>query len=342
MINIKSLVRSNILELKPYSSARDEYTGKEGIFLDANENPFGELNRYPDPYQHNLKKKLAELKGVNIKNMFVGNGSDEIIDLAFRIFCEPGYDKALTFSPTYGMYNVSAAINNVELLKLPLNENFQINLERLQPYFHDDKLKLIFICSPNNPTGNLIDEQTIEFILNNFNGIVIIDEAYIDFAPAESLVKQIHNFNNLIISQTFSKAWGLAAARVGTAYANEELIQLYNKVKPPYNVSKINQLAAINALDNFSVYKEQLNLILSEKLRLRTELQQINLVKKIFPSDANFLLIQVEDANQLYAQLVNHQIITRNRNNQLANCIRISIGTPAENDKLLYKLKTLS
>lgn len=342
MIDINSIIRPNILELKPYSSARDEFTGKEGIFLDANENPFGELNRYPDPYQNELKQKLAALKGVCINNIFVGNGSDEVIDLAFRIFCSPGFDKALTFSPTYGMYDVSAAINNVELLKLPLNEVFQIDIRKLEPYFNDNSIKLMFICSPNNPTGNLMNKNDIEFILNNFNGIVIIDEAYIDFAENGSLISLINSYNNLIVSQTFSKAWGLAAARVGTAYANEEIITLYNKVKPPYNVSKINQQAAIVALDNSSKFEKNLNLILAEKERLKTEIQGIDLVKKIYPSDANFLLMEVGDANQIYSQLVNQQIITRNRTTQVTNCIRISVGTPEENDELLNALKTLA
>lgn len=343
MINIENIVRPNILELKPYSSARDEFTGKEGIFLDANENPFGELNRYPDPYQNELKQKLAELKGVSTNNIFVGNGSDEVIDLAFRIFCSPGFDKALTFSPTYGMYDVSAAINNVELLKLPLIEEFQIDLEKLEPYLNDDSsIKLMFICSPNNPTGNLMNSEDIEYILNYFNGIVILDEAYIDFAESGSLISLINSYNNLIVSQTFSKAWGLAAARVGTAYANEEIITLYNKVKPPYNVSKINQQAAIDTLDNSNRFEKNLNLILAEKERLKTELQEIDLVKKIYPSDANFLLLEVDDANQIYSQLVNQQIITRNRTTQVTNCLRISVGTPEENDELLNALKTLA
>ena len=342
MINIENIVRPNILELKPYSSARDEFTGKEGILLDANENPFGELNRYPDPYQNELKQKLAALKGVSTNNIFVGNGSDEVIDLAFRIFCSPGFDKAITFSPTYGMYDVSAAINNVELLKLPLNEVFQIDIGKLEPYFNDDSIKLMFICSPNNPTGNLMNKSDIEFILNNFNGIVIIDEDYIDFAENGSLISLINSYNNLIVSQTFSKAWGLAAARVGTAYANKEIIKLYNKVKPPYNVSKINQQAAIDALDNSSRFEKNLNSILAEKGRLKTELEEIDLVKKIYPSDANFLLLEVNDANQVYSQLVNKQIITRNRTAQVTNCIRISVGTPEENNELIKALKSLA
>lgn len=342
MILIKNIVRPNILKLKPYSSARDEFTGKEGIFLDANENPFGELNRYPDPYQKELKEKLAALKEVNTNTIFIGNGSDEVIDLAFRIFCRPGFNKALTFSPTYGMYDVSAAINDVELLKLPLNQDFQIDLEKVKPYLNDELITLLFICSPNNPTGNLINKEDIAYILNNFKGIVIVDEAYIDFAEADSLLGLLHQYNNLIISQTFSKAWGLAAARVGTAYSNKEIIQLYNKVKAPYTISEINQKAAIKALENYTTYKQHVKLILDEKERLKTELQQISLVKKIYPSDANFLLVEVDDANQRYTQLVNQQIITRNRNMQVPNCLRISVGTKEENDKLIHALKTVS
>jgi histidinol-phosphate aminotransferase len=278
---------------------------------------------------------------VNTNNIFVGNGSDEVIDLAFRIFCRPGFDKALTFSPTYGMYDVSAAINDVELLKLPLNDEFQIDLEKTKPYLSDNNVKLIFICSPNNPTGNLMNKNDIEFILNHFNGIVIIDEAYIDFSETDSLISLINQYNNLIVSQTFSKAWGLAAARVGLAYANPEIIALYNKVKPPYNVSGINQKAAINTLDNIKVYEENLTLILNEKERLKTQLKAIDLVKKIYPSDANFLLVEVDNANELYQLLVEQKIITRNRNKQVNNCIRISVGTPEENQKLITALKNI-
>lgn len=341
MIKIENIVRPNILELQPYSSARDEFSGKDGIFLDANENPFGTLNRYPDPYQKELKERLAELKEVNTNNIFIGNGSDEVIDLAYRIFCSPGFDKALTFSPTYGMYDVSAAINNIELLKLPLNQDFQIDLEKVKPFFNDSSIKLIFICSPNNPTGNLINKNDIEFILNHFNGIVILDEAYIDFAETDSFISLIDKYNNLIVSQTFSKAWGLAAARVGLAYANSEIISIYNKVKPPYNVSEINQQAAIKALDNITIYKENLNLILNEKDRLKNQLEEIDLVKKIYPSDANFLLVGVDNANELYQLLVEQKIITRNRNKQVANCIRISVGTPEENKELINALKNI-
>ena len=340
MIKLENIVRPNILELQPYSSARDEFSGKEGVFLDANESPFGELNRYPDPYQKDLKQRLAELKKVDTNNIFVGNGSDEVIDLAFRIFCNPGLDKALSFSPTYGMYDVSAAINNVELLKLPLNQGFQINLEKVKPYLTDSSIKLIFICSPNNPTGNLMNKSDIEFVLSNFNGIVIIDEAYIDFTKGESLIGLINQYNNLIVSQTFSKAWGLAAARVGLAYANKEIITFYNKVKPPYNVSDLNQKAALKALDNISSYQNNLDIIITEKEKLKTDLEQLNLIKEIHPSDANFLLIEVENADDIYAILVNQQIITRNRNKQVPNCIRISVGAPEEK-RLIKALKNI-
>lgn len=341
MINLEKLVRPNILELQPYSCARDEFSGKDGIFLDANENPFGNLNRYPDPYQIEVKQKLAELKKVEIKNVFVGNGSDEIIDLLFRIFCRPGVDKALTFTPTYGMYEVSAAINDIELLKLPLNEEFQINLVKVKEYLAEGNLKLIFICSPNNPTGNLINKEDIEFIINNFNGIVIVDEAYIDFAKTDSLIHSISKFNNLIVSQTFSKAWGLAAARVGLAYANEEIIILLNKLKPPYNVSELNQKAALQALENTNFYKDNLENILLEKEKLRTDLLKLDLVKKVYPSDANFLLIEVENADKIYTILNNQRIITRNRNKQVTNCIRITVGTPNENQILITALKNI-
>jgi histidinol-phosphate aminotransferase len=341
MIKLKNIVRPNIWELKPYSSARDEFSGKEGIFLDANENPFGKLNRYPDPYQKELKEKLAELKGVNTKNVFVGNGSDEVIDLAFRIFCNPGFDKALTFSPTYGMYDVSANINNVELIKLPLNQSFQIDLEKVKPYLSDSSIKLIFICSPNNPTGNLMNRSDVEFIINNFNGIVILDEAYIDFAKGESSINLINQYNNIIVSQTFSKAWGLAAARVGVAYANPQIISLYNKVKPPYNISELNQKAALKALNNMDKFQQNVATILNEKEQLKKALQQLDLIKKIYPSDANFLLIEVENADEVYTVLVNQKIITRNRNKQVKNCIRISVGAPKENNKLINVLKNI-
>ncbi len=339
MFNLNKLVRKNILALQPYSSARDEYKGKDAIFLDANENPFGELNRYPDPKQIELKKKLSEIKNIAINNIFVGNGSDEVIDLAYRIFCEPGVDKALTFTPTYGMYDVSAGVNNVDLIKIPLNDQFQINLEAVEKYLKEEKLKLIFICSPNNPTGNNMDK--IESIIEKFNGIVFIDEAYIDFSNADSFIKMIKQYPNIIISQTFSKAWGLAAARVGTAYASEEIIALYNKVKPPYNVSKLNQEEALKtllAVDNFDKNKA---IILKEREKLIDNLSSLSIVKKIYPSDANFILVEVDDANTLYEKLVASKLITRNRNSVVKNCLRITVGSKEENEELIKVIQEL-
>lgn len=340
-IDIKNLVRKNILSLKPYSSARDEFEGENGIFLDANENPFGELNRYPDPYQLKIKQKLSELNQIPSENIFLGNGSDEVIDLAFRIFCEPKKDKVLTFSPTYGMYEVSANINDVELINLELNDNFQIDLESLKPYFKDENLKIIFICSPNNPTGNSI--KNIKYILENFNGIVFIDEAYIDFSPEESFRNQIKNYPNLIVSQTFSKAWGMASVRVGIAYASEEIIKFYNKVKPPYNISQLNQAAILNTLndENINQVSENIKIILEEKKSLIQNLKKLNLVKTIFPSDANFVLIEVDNADSVYQELVNQNVIIRNRNSVIKNCLRITVGSPDENKKLIETLQNI-
>jgi histidinol-phosphate aminotransferase len=341
MFNLNDIVRPNILALKPYSSARDEFKGKEGIFLDANENPYGELNRYPDPYQSQLKSQLSNLKGIGCNQIFVGNGSDEVIDLAYRIFCTPGQDKALTFSPTYGMYEVSAGINNVELIQLPLDEVFQIDLPLVKPYLKDDSIKLIFICSPNNPTGNSINADTIQYILENFKGIVIIDEAYIDFSDQASWIAQLEKYPNLIISQTLSKAWGLASLRVGIAYSSKEIIQFYNKVKPPYNISLPNQTIAYNNINQLSRYQNNVNNINTEKSILKNELKQLNFVKQIYPSDANFFLIEVTDANRIYNTLIDEKIIIRNRNSVVKNCVRITVGSPEENQQLITALKSL-
>lgn len=339
MFELDKIIRRNIKDLKPYASARDEFSGKEGVFLDANENPYGILNRYPDPHQTALKKKLGEVKSISPENIFIGNGSDEIIDLSFRIFCEPGKSKALTFSPTYGMYDVSAAINDIELIKLPLNADFQIDFEELEKYINDEALKLIFICSPNNPTGNII--QGIEKVLQKFNGIVIVDEAYIDFSESASFLNQIKSYPNLIVSQTFSKAWGLAGARVGVAYADAAIIKLFDKVKPPYNVSELNQASALNALDNIPQFEERKNIILAQRRLLEGEMIKLPVVKKIFPSDANFLLVETSDAERVYTELVKQKVITRNRNNLVANCIRITVGTPEENKILLNELSKI-
>ena len=341
-IDIQKLVRKNILNLKPYSSARDEFEGENGIFLDANENPFGELNRYPDPYQRKIKERLSKINQISADNIFLGNGSDEVIDLAFRIFCNPAEDKVVTFSPTYGMYEVSANINNVELINWELNQDFQIDLDTLKPYLEDENLKIIFICSPNNPTGNSI--QNIEYILDNFNGIVFIDEAYIDFSTEESFRNKIKNYPNLIVSQTFSKAWGMASVRVGIAYASEEIIKFYNKTKPPYNISQLNQNAVLNVLndENIKLVQDNIKMILNEKKILILSLEQLTLVKKIFPTDANFILIEVENADLIYQKLVNENVIVRNRNSVTKNCLRITVGSQEENLKLIETLKSIN
>ncbi|WP_202390716.1 histidinol-phosphate transaminase [Flavobacterium sp. Sd200] len=339
MFNLTKIIRPNILTLEPYSSARDEFKGSEGIFLDANENPFGSLNRYPDPLQKSVKQKLSEVKNVPAENIFLGNGSDEIIDLCYRIFCEPGKDKALTFVPTYGMYEVSAAINNVELIKLPLNSDFQIDTKSCKTYLKDTDVKLIFICSPNNPTGNIINN--IEYILENFNGVVVVDEAYIDFAGSNSLSAKLDNYPNLIVLQTLSKAWGLAAARMGIAFASTEIIIYLNKVKPPYNMSSPNQQAALNALDDLEIYQNQLATILSEKEKMLNAFADISIITKVYPTDANFILIKVKDADKAYNQLINKNIILRNRSKVVADCLRITIGTPQENEALLSAFKNI-
>lgn len=268
MVDISSLVRENVLKLTPYSCARDEFKGKEGIFMDANENPYGNLNRYPDPYQKELKKAVSAHKNIAEENIFLGNGSDEIIDLCFRVFCRPGMDKIVTFTPTYGMYEVSASVNDIEVIRIPLNDSFQINLQKLKPLLSDSKLKLIFVCSPNNPTGNCMDYADIEYIISSFKGIVVIDEAYIDFSEKPSFMKLIVKYPNLIVMQTFSKALGLASVRVGMAFTNTRIIQYFNKIKPPYNISTINQKAALDKLSKTEKLRKQVTRIKKEKAKL--------------------------------------------------------------------------
>lgn len=341
MVDIDSLVRGNIKSLAPYSSARDEFSGNEGVFLDANENPFGTMNRYPDPYQKILKNAVSRIKGVEEKNIFLGNGSDEVIDLLFRVFCNPGKDKALTFSPTYGMYEVSAAVNDVEIIKLTLDDDFQINRDELADYLGNENLKLIFICSPNNPTGNSILTADIEYIISGFNGIVVIDEAYIDFSSKPSFLNKIGKYSNLVILQTFSKAWGLAGVRVGMAFSDEKIIAYLNKIKPPYNISAINQKAVLDKLNDSGKFAAEVNSIKQERERLIQLLEKIKIVKHIYPTDSNFLLVEVTDADLTYNNLVSSKIIVRNRNKIVKNCIRITVGTRSENDKLIEVLSKL-
>ena len=336
MDNITNLIRKNILSLTPYSSARDEYKSNQGIFLDANENPFGNLNRYPDPYQWRLKQILSSQKKVGIENILIGNGSDEIIDLVQRVFCEPNQDQIIICPPTYGMYEVYANINNLEIISIPLTEDFQLNTEAILA----QNAKILYLCSPNNPTGNSL--KNLEYIIENFNGIVFLDEAYIDFSEQPSLVSKIKQFPNLIVSQTFSKARGLAAVRVGIAYANETIISVMNKVKPPYNVSQLNQEAAVQSLASDDEFKSNVQLIKSERELLKQSLLALDFVTKIYPSDANFLLVEMENATAIYNSLIEQQIITRNRSSVVENTIRITIGTPRENQQLVYALQLVT
>ncbi|MEC4003408.1 histidinol-phosphate transaminase [Flavobacterium sp. SUN052] len=336
MDNIKSLIRENIVTLSPYSSARDEYLGTEGIFLDANENPFGNLNRYPDPNQYRLKQILSSQKKVALENILVGNGSDEIIDLVQRVFCEPKEDAVIICPPTYGMYQVYATINNLKLIEIPLTNDFQLNVAEIL----EQKAKILYLCSPNNPTGNSL--ENLEIIIQNFNGIVFLDEAYIDFSEQPSLVEKIKQYPNLIVSQTFSKARGLASARVGVAYANAEIIAFLSKVKPPYNVSKSNQESAVNSLSDEENFKKNTTLIVEEREKLKSALLQIEFVTKIYPSDANFLLVEMNNSTEIFETLIQKQIITRNRNSVVKNTIRITVGTPQENQLLLYTLQLIA
>lgn len=335
MQEVTSLIRKNIQNMQPYSSARDEYEGKEGIFLDANENPFGNLNRYPDSNPWRLKQILSSQKKVKPTEILIGNGSDEIIDLVQRVFCEPKEDKVIICPPTYGMYEVYANINNLAVLKIDLTNNFQLNIEAILK----QNAKMIYLCSPNNPTGNAL--ENMEQILNNFKGIVFVDEAYIDFSDVPSLVGKINNYPNLIVSQTFSKARGLAAARIGVAYANETIINVLNKIKPPYNISQLNQEAAVLSMAKPEALKTNISIIIKERETLKQQLLTLDFVTKVYPSEANFLLVEMTNANQIFKQLIEQQIITRNRTSVVKDCIRITVGTPKENEQLLYALRLM-
>jgi histidinol-phosphate aminotransferase len=341
MFDLDKLVRTNVKKLIPYSCARDDFHGKADIFLDANENPFGNLNRYPDPYQRELKAAISRIKGVPSDNIFLGNGSDEIIDLCFRIFCNPGTDKALTFSPSYGMYEVSASVNDVVIAKIPLDNRFRINFSDIIPWFRDERLKLILLCSPNNPTGNCTERSVIGRIAKAFRGIVLLDEAYIDFADQPSMKDSIGYYPNLIVMQTFSKAFGLASVRVGMAFTNPEIVRYLNKMKPPYNISTINQKAVIRKLSKNGEYEAQVKKIREERERLSEELSRLPATEEVYPSDANFILVRVKDAGLTYNYLVSKGIIIRNRSSVINNCVRITVGTKTENNKLLQALKRL-
>ena len=345
MFDINNILRQNIKTLKPYSSARDEFQGEASVYLDANENSYGSpleqsYNRYPDPLQFEVKKRLSEIKGVPPKHIFLGNGSDEAIDILFRSFCNPGVDNVILVPPTYGMYEVSANINDIAIKRVPLTEDFQLNLEGIAEAI-DDKTKLIFICSPNNPTGNSINREDIETVLANFDGIVVIDEAYINFSRQKTFIQELTEYANLVILQTLSKAWGLAGLRVGMAFACEEIIEVMNKVKPPYNINEASQQLALKALQNIDLINLWIRETLAERDKLVLELKDFDFVLDIYPSDANFILVKTTDPKGIYNYLVSKGIIVRDRSKVelCEGCLRITIGTPEENKTLIQTLK---
>lgn len=342
MKNLQDLVRPNIWELAPYSSARNEYSGKVAhVFLDANENPYNKpFNRYPDPLQKDLKQELARLKGVDACQIFLGNGSDEAIDLAFRVFCEPGKDNVVAIEPTYGMYQVCADINDVEYRPVLLDEQFQTTADQLLAAC-DGHTKLIWLCSPNNPTGNLLKREELVKVLQTFQGIVIIDEAYADFSSEKTFRSEINNYPNLIVLNTFSKAWGCAAIRLGMAFAQETIIALFNKVKYPYNINLLTQQQALEALKGKNDVEDWVRLLLQERTRMMQAFALLPICEHIYPSDANFFLARVNNAQAIYDYLVDKGIIVRNRTRvQLCqNCLRITIGTKSENTELLAALR---
>lgn len=339
------LLRENIKNLTPYSSARDEYQGEASVFLDANENAFGspleqQYNRYPDPLQYNVKKRLSEIKGVPIRNIFLGNGSDEAIDILFRSFCNPGIDNVILVPPTYGMYQVSANINDIEARKVLLTEDFQLDMEGIAEAI-DKNTKLIFICSPNNPTGNSINRDDVETLLANFNGIVVVDEAYINFSRQKTFIQELTEYANLVVLQTLSKAWGLAGLRVGMAFASEEIIEVMNKVKPPYNMNEASQQLALQALQNVDQVNAWIKETLTQRDQLVLNLKKFDFVVDIYPSDANFILVKTTDAKGIYNFLVEKGIIVRDRS-KVELCegsLRITVGTPDENEILINTLQ---
>lgn len=343
--NLDNLLRDNIKKLIPYSSARDEFKGDASILLDANENSFGSplsvhYNRYPDPLQHQVKTKLTSIKGVPSENIFLGNGSDEAIDILFRAFCSPRVDNVILVPPTYGMYEVSANINDVETRKVNLTSNYQLNLDGIAQAI-DEHTKIIFICSPNNPTGNSINRQDIETVLTNFNGIVVIDEAYINFSKQRSFTQELNEFPNLVILQTLSKAWGLAALRLGMAFASSEIIQVFNKIKPPYNINQATQDLVLQALNNVEQVNTWIKQTVDERELLIKELKGIDQVFNITPSDANFILVKLTEPKKLYNFLVDFGIIVRDRSRVelCEGCLRITIGTPEENQRIIQVIK---
>jgi histidinol-phosphate aminotransferase len=336
--------RPNIRTLVPYSSARDEFHGEAKIYIDANENSLGSpmvkwYNRYPDPHQLKLKEKISAIKGIAPEHVFLGNGSDEAIDILFRAFCEPGQDEVIICPPTYGMYEVSANINNVNILRVPLTTGYQLNIPALEETV-TARTKIIWLCSPNNPTGNSLDRADVEILLNNFPGLVVIDEAYINFSRQKSFIQELPDYPNLVVMQTLSKAWGLAALRIGMAFASQAIIQIMDKVKPPYNINEPAQELALKALEEVGQVNDMIRIIVHERDRLAEALPQIPMVEQVYPSDANFLLVKVKHARQVYEYLLDCGIVVRDRSKTAGceSCLRITIGTPAENNLLWQAL----
>ena len=348
MFDPRNLLRTHLKSLIPYSSARDDYSGSEGVFLDANENPYGSIteqdwNRYPDPYQIDLKKRIAEVKGSRWNNLFLGNGSDEPIDLLFRAFCEPREDQVIINAPTYGMYQVSAGINGVGINEVLLTEEFGLDVEAILSSI-EKKTKMIFICSPNNPTGNDLDLGDIEKIIQAFEGIVVVDEAYIDFTTRNSFIHRLGDYANLVVLQTFSKAWGLASLRLGMAFASEEIVRILNLIKPPYNISGLTQKTILDALSHVDKKDQMVAATLQERRYLEKELKCLDQVEKVYPSDANFFLVKMkQNAKGLFNQLIEKKIIVRDRSNVVLcdQGLRITVGTKDENDQLINTLKDL-
>lgn len=345
--NINSIIRDNIKKLKPYSSARDEYKDASSfnmIFLDANENPFENgVNRYPDPQQNLVKDELSKIKEIPKENILLGNGSDEVLDLIFRAFCEPYKDNIITLPPTYGMYGVLADLNAIENRQVLLSNQFQPKTDEILTKV-DSNSKILFLCSPNNPSGNSFSKEKVEYLLDRFNGLVVLDEAYIDFSTQKSWLAKLEKYPNLIITQTLSKAYGMAGIRLGICYASKEIIQILNNIKPPYNINSLTQQKALNRLQNYSEISNEISQIISERKRLKKELECcVNYIEKVYESDANFLLIKVDDANKRYQELIEYGVVIRNRTTQpmCENCLRISVGICEENQVLIRALKAI-
>ena len=342
-MQVENLIRANIKALKPYASARDEFKDfqKDIVFLDANENPFNNgVNRYPDPQQLKVKSLLSKLKNIPTQNILIGNGSDEVLDLIFRAFCEPHKDNVILLPPTYGMYDVLASINAIKTHKIILNESFQPKVQQILETATDDS-KILFLCSPNNPTGNSFEDAAVENLLKKFKGIVVIDEAYIDFSKKGSWLNRLDEFPNLIVTQTLSKAYGMAGIRLGICYASSYIISVLNKIKPPYNINELTQLKAIELLNNRTIVENEIQDILIQRQTLISELQSLDFVVKVYPTDANFVLVKVDNATKRYHQLIENGIVVRNRTNEplCENCLRITIGTTTENTILINTLK---